>query len=195
MAARSTIVATILAATVLMIAPLSAQEPQAPAEPPGLSESAARERAALFAELANAKTEPEAREIEERLWNFWFKAPDAESQRLMNETKKAMVKSDYGGALTLLNQVIEHVPDYAEAWNQRATILFLTGAYYDSLVAIEETLKREPKHYGALAGRGIILLYFLGREAEAQVALKQALKINPWLKERRLIKEEPGRKI
>jgi tetratricopeptide (TPR) repeat protein len=167
---------------------------QSPSTPPGTSESAAKERAALFAELAAAKSEPEARQIEERIWNFWFRAPDAESQRLLDLSKYAQLKFDYGNAFARLDELIKHAPDYAEGWNQRATLLFLTGSYELSLEAIVETLKREPLHYGALAGRGIILL-LLGRDDEGQVALKEALKINPWLKERGLISDKPGRKI
>jgi len=182
-------------AALLLLAGAAPLAAQTPSTHPGLSASATKQRDALFTELAAARSEPEARAIEARIWKFWFKAPDAVSQRLMDETKKALLDFNYGGALALLDLLIKHAPDYAEGWNQRATILFLTGAYQLSLQAIEETLKREPKHYGALAGRGIIMLYFLGREAEGQAALKEALKINPWLKERGLIKDAPGKKI
>ena len=70
----------------------------------------------------------------------------------------------------------------------------MTGEYEKSLDAIAEVLKREPKHFGALAGKGIILL-MRGRTAEGEAALKKALKIDPFLKERALIKDEPGQKI
>ena len=72
-------------------------------------------------------------------------------------------------------------------------MLFLAGKYDASLVAIAKTLELEPMHYAALAGRGIILIE-QGKEDEAQIPLKQALAINPWLKERRLIKDY-GKKI
>lgn len=73
-------------------------------------------------------------------------------------------------------------------------MLFLIGAYADSLEAIERTLEREPKHYGALAGKGMILI-LQGRDAEGQAALREALKVNPWLKERGPITDPPGQKI
>jgi hypothetical protein len=73
-------------------------------------------------------------------------------------------------------------------------VLFLAGAWDASLEMIERTLKLEPKHYGAMAGKGLILM-MQGHDAESQKALKEALAINPWLKERNLISDEPGRKI
>lgn len=151
-------------------------------------------RETLFAALAATKTEPEARAIEERIWKLWLKAPDDESQLLLDRSIMAQQRLDYRSALMLVARLIERAPGYAEGWNQRATILFLMGAYEESLEAIERTLALEPKHFGALAGKGIILLG-LGRDAAAQAALRDALKVNPWLKERGLITEPPERKI
>jgi tetratricopeptide (TPR) repeat protein len=173
--------------------PAAAESPavNAPAPP---NAAAAAERESLFAELAAAKTEADARAIEDRIWTFWLKAPDERSRELLEEAKQARLGFDYRGALTALGKLIEHVPDYSEGWNQRAYVLFLMGAHSESLEAIEETLKREPKHYGALAGKGVILL-MQGQDAQGQAALKEALKINPWLKERGLITDAPERKI
>jgi tetratricopeptide (TPR) repeat protein len=69
-------------------------------------------------------------------------------------------------------------------------MLFLAGSYDPALAAIDKTVALEPMHYAAFAGRGIILIQE-GNEAEAQAALKRALAINPWLKERRLIGKDP----
>jgi tetratricopeptide (TPR) repeat protein len=179
---------------VLAGAPAMAAMPQTPASPAPPSDSLAKERAALFRALAAAKTEPEARTIEGLIWKLWLTAPDAESQRLLDAAKDAQQNFDYGSALAALDRLIKHAPDYAEAWNQRAIVLFMTGEYEKSLDAIEEVLKREPKHFGALAGKGIILM-MRGRTAEGQAALKQAFKIDPCLKERGLIADEPGQKI
>jgi tetratricopeptide (TPR) repeat protein len=151
-------------------------------------------REALFVALAEAKAEPEARAIEQQIWTLWLKAPDHDSQLLLDQSIIAQQRLDYRSSLMLLAQLTERAPGYAEGWNQRAIVLFLMGAYEESLDAIERTLALEPKHFGALAGKGIILLG-LGRNAAAQVALREALKINPWLKERTLITGEPERKI
>jgi len=72
-------------------------------------------------------------------------------------------------------------------------VLFLAGSYDASLQALDKTLALEPMHYAALAGKGIILIQ-QGQETEAQIPLKRALAINPWLKERNLIIKDPERK-
>jgi tetratricopeptide (TPR) repeat protein len=156
--------------------------------------AAAKERAALFAELAAAKDDAEARAVEDRLWIFWGGFADTESQRLLAVSHAAQLHFDYGGALVAMEALVKHQPQFAEGWNQLAYVLFLAGSYDASLEAIEQTLKLEPMHYAALAGKGIILIQ-QGKEAEAQAPLKRALAINPWLKERNLIVMEPERKL
>lgn len=172
--------------------PLNAAEPL-PAMA-GLTEAQAKERAALFAELAATKSEAEARAVEDKLWIFWGSFADAESQQLLAVSHEAQLRFDYGHALVALEALIKHQPQFAEGWNQLAYVLFLAGDYDASLEAIEKTLQLEPMHYAALAGKGIILIR-QGKVAAAQVALKRALKIDPWLKERNLIEKEPGKKI
>jgi tetratricopeptide (TPR) repeat protein len=160
----------------------------------GASEAAAKQRAALFAELAAAKDEADARAIEQKIWKFWLSFADADSRELLEESRKAQLRFDYDEALIYMKALVVHAPQFAEGWNQLGYVLFLAGKYDASLVAIAQTLKIEPMHYAALAGRGIILIQ-LGKDAEAQVALKQALTIDPWLKERRLIDGYNDRKI
>jgi tetratricopeptide (TPR) repeat protein len=158
------------------------------------AEQVAQERDALFASLAAATTEAEAREIEDRIWQFWLRAPDENAQRLLDSSIQAQRRMDYAWALRDLSELINRAPDYAEGWNQRAIVYFVVGEYESSLEAIERALEREPKHFGALAGKGIILLQ-QGHTAQAHAALRQALAINPWLRERRLLPDTPGRRI
>jgi tetratricopeptide (TPR) repeat protein len=152
----------------------------------GISKNAAETRAALFAELAAAKDDAQARAVEDKLWIFWRSFGDAQSQRLLEASKQAQLSFDYGHALIALEEMVEHQPQFAEGWNQLAYVLFLAGSYDASLEALEQTLALEPMHYAALAGKGIILIQ-QGKEAEAQIPLRRALAINPWLKERNLI--------
>jgi tetratricopeptide (TPR) repeat protein len=180
-------------ATALLLAlasvTLRAAEP-APLPPAvGLSESTAKERAALFAALAAAKSDAEAREIEERLWTFWRGFADDESRQLLEQSREAQLHFDYAGALIYNKAVVKHAPQFAEGWNQLGYVYFLAGQYDASLEAIDHVLELEPMHYAALAGKGIIL-YYAGKVEEAQAPLKRALAINPWLKERNLIGKE-----
>jgi tetratricopeptide (TPR) repeat protein len=171
--------------------PLRAAEPLPPMV--GIGESAAKQRAALFAELAAAKDEAVAREVEQKIWKFWLSFADEEARGMLDKSREAQLRFVYDEALIYMKALVVHAPQFAEGWNQLGYVLFLTGKYDASLAAIGKTLELEPMHYAALAGRGIILIQ-QGKEDEAHVPLKQALAINPWLKERRLIKDY-GKKI
>lgn len=192
---RLGIAAVLLAALALFAAPAAAQLGREIVTLQG--DPAAREevRAQLFDELAAAKSETAAREVASRIWRHWFEAPDADSADLMREVLDRRRLLDLETALKLLDQLVEETPDWAEAWNQRATIRFLVGDLEGSLADIDRVLPLEPKHFGALAGEAIILLK-LGRKQEAQVVLRRAVAINPFLIERALLDPEPeGRDI
>jgi len=191
MAPRTYFIALMLAVMAWPAAAEAALTTSKPLPPmAAISESAAKMRAALFAELAAAKDDAQARAIEDKLWTFWRSFADAQSQHLLEASKQAQLSFDYGHALIALEQLVKHQPQFAEGWNQLAYVLFLAGSYDASLEALDQTLALEPMHYAALAGKGIILIQ-QGKEAEAQIPLKRALTINPWLKERNLIGKNP----
>jgi tetratricopeptide (TPR) repeat protein len=178
-------------ALLLMLASALSRAAEPAPSPPavGLSESAAHERARIFAELAATKSDAEAREVEEQLWTFWRGFADDESRQLLEQSHEAQLRFDYAEALLYNKAVVERQPDFAEGWNQLGYVYFLAGQYDNSLAAIERVLALEPMHYAALAGKGIIL-YYAGKVEEAQAPFKRALAINPWLKERNLIGKE-----
>ena len=182
----------VLAVTILlMLACANSRAAEPPTIPPavGMSESQAKERAALFVELAAAKDDAEAREVEDRLWAFWRSFADDESKELLEQSRQAQLRFDYDEAIIYMTALVKHAPQFAEGWNQLGYVYFLAGQYDASLDAIEHVLALEPMHYAALAGKGIILMQE-GKVAEAQAALKRALAIDPWLKERNLIGED-----
>jgi len=170
----------------LEIAPLCAAEPAAIPPAVGLSESAAKERANLFAALAAAKNDADDRTIEDRTCAFWRSFADAESQDLLEESREAQLRFDYDEAIIYLKALVQHSAQFAEGWNQLGYVYFLAGKYDASLQTIDHVLELEPMHYAALAGKGIILIQ-QGKVDEAQAPLKRALAIDPWLKERNLI--------
>ena len=177
-------------AAVMLLALVSATScaAQTAAIPPaaGLSESASKARAILFAELSAAKSEADAREIEDRIWTFWRSFADDESRQLLDESRAAQLRFDYAEAILYLKELVKHAPRFSEGWNQLAYVYFLAGQYDASLQTIDRVLELEPMHYAALAGKGIILIQ-QGKVSEAQAPLKRALAIDPWLKERNLI--------
>jgi tetratricopeptide (TPR) repeat protein len=170
--------------------PLRAAEPAGLPPAVGVSGAAAEERAALFAALAAAKSDAEARAVEERLWTFWRSLADDQAREWLKQSYEAQLRFAYAEALAYNKDVVEHAPQFAEGWNQLGYVYFLAGDYQHSLAAIERVLTLEPLHYAALAGKGIILFYE-GKVEEAQAPLKRALAINPWLKERNLILDGP----
>jgi tetratricopeptide (TPR) repeat protein len=134
----------------------------------------------LFAKLLAAQDIGEARPIEISIWEIWTASGDDAITELMNESAAAMSRRDYDRALRYLDQVVAIAPDYAEGWNRRATVHYLTDRYEDSLADIARTLALEPRHFGALSGRGLVLTA-LEREEEALRAFEEALAIHPHL--------------
>jgi tetratricopeptide (TPR) repeat protein len=182
---RLSLLAIVLAA--FWLTPQRAPATDAPLPPmAGLSEPAAAERAALFAALAATKDDGQARAVEERLWTSWRGRGDARSLALLKTAEAAQIEFDYGHALEALYDMVKHQPDFAEGWNRLAYALFLANSYDAALDALEKAIALEPMHYAALAGKGVILIR-QGNDADGVAALKRALAIDPWLKERNLI--------
>ena len=86
-------------------------------------------------------------------------------------------------ALPLLDDMVARAPEWAEAWNKRATALYLAGEHDRSLADIDRVLALEPRHFGALAGMGLIRIA-KGQFREALAAYRRALAVNPFLTER-----------
>lgn len=148
----------------------------------------------LFAFLARARTEAEARAMEDEIWRHWMRAPDTAAAELMAKAMERRTSYDFAGAVAILDDLVVLAPEWAEGWNQRATIRFMQGDFPGSLSDIEETLQREPRHFGAMAGMALILTR-QGRVRQAQAILREAVEINPFLRERAMIVPVPGQDI
>lgn len=143
------------------------------------------ERDRLFEQLLDAPDEVTARQIEDQIWLSWFRSGNRDVDALMETAMSRRGVYDFAGALEALDRVSALMPEYAEAWNQRATIHFYREEYEQSLEAVARTLELEPRHFGAMAGRVVIRLRQL-KPALARQNLLEALKINPWLREKAL---------
>lgn len=142
----------------------------------------------LFPKLANATSQEEARVYADQIWQVWLNPTTPEVAEQMDVIAAARSLRSFERAIELLTHVIETFPGYAEAWNQRATLYFFLGDYESSLADVEEVLKREPRHFGALSGQSVIYLR-LGEEFLARQAILEALKYHPFLQERALFPE------
>jgi tetratricopeptide (TPR) repeat protein len=98
----------------------------------------------------------------------------------MSRAKTAVDSKDYDLAIKLLNAVIDIKPDFVEAWNRRATVYYTQKDFGRALADIHEVLAREPRHFGALSGLGIILQE-LGDDKRALEVFRRALAIHPHL--------------
>ena len=132
----------------------------------------------LFGELARTRSPAEARLIEGRIWSEWMQSGSRTIDFLMSTAARAAQSGNPGLAFDHLDQIILTVPDYAEAWNRRATLHFMLGDYDASVRDIEETLAREPRHFGALSGLGQIMLR-LERPRDARDAFQRTLGVYP----------------
>ena len=152
----------------------------------------------LFEQLKKSNNTSIALEIEIKIWNIWSTHPTQEQlTQSLARGSDFMSKGELETAYKIFSTIIDSAPDWAEGWNKRATVLYLMGRYYDSLNDINETLKRESRHFGALSGQGLVQIK-LGNYEKAIKSYQAVQKIYPSIKAakimipqlRKLIKEE-----
>jgi tetratricopeptide (TPR) repeat protein len=154
--------------------------PEAPGKLPKIGADRTRGLDFLFGALKVAPDEASAKHVEARIWALWMQTPSDTAALLMVRAKAAMDAQKMDVALKLLDAVVKLRPDYIEAWNRRATVYYLQNDYTHSLEDIEQVLVREPRHFGALAGLGMIM-QDLGDDKRALDAFRKALAVNPYL--------------
>ena len=132
----------------------------------------------LFDALKAAPDADIAKQVENRIWAIWLASGSDTADLLMNRVKGAIEAKDTRLAIQLLDSIIEIKPDYIEAWNRRATLFFALKDYGRAMADIREVLNRESRHFGALAGLGMILEE-VGENKQALDAFRKALAINP----------------
>ncbi len=134
----------------------------------------------LFDQLTTTTETDAANRLTEKIWEIWIQTDDSDSQEIMHQGIDAMNQRDLEKALSLYDTLTQQAPDFAEAWNKRATVHYLLGNISESAVDVKKTLELEPRHFGALSGLG--LLYLASGKAEAALAaFERALEVNPHL--------------
>jgi tetratricopeptide (TPR) repeat protein len=134
----------------------------------------------LFDALKVAPDDESAKYIENRIWAMWIATDSDTTTLLMSRVKTAVDAKDIDLGIKLLGAIIDIKPDYLEAWNRRATLYYMKKDFDRSLADIHEVLKREPRHFGALSGLGMILQE-VGDEKDALEAFRRALAVHPRL--------------
>lgn len=133
---------------------------------------------ALFEQLEAAEDAQAAAPIEHAIWAQWADSGSPTVNILLERATAAENAGDAELAERFLDQASDLAPDYAETWNRRANLYYSTDDYPGAIAAIQETLKREPRHFGALAGLGLIREE-LGQHRAALEAFRAALAIHP----------------
>src|SRR3954470_16861424 len=134
----------------------------------------------LFGALKAAPDGGSAKQVENRIWALWLASGSDTANLLMTRAKTAIDSNDLGLAIELLDAILKIKPDYVEAWNRRATIRYMRKEFGESLQDIQQVLRLEPRHFGAMSGLGMILQE-VGDEKHALDVFRRALEINPHL--------------
>jgi tetratricopeptide (TPR) repeat protein len=132
----------------------------------------------LFDRLRSSEQPGEARAIEMAIWEIWNESGESDLDALLRAGESAMALEDFVAAKDNFDAVIKARPNFAEAWNKRATLFYLAGAFPESLQDIERVLELEPRHFGALSGLGLVNLA-LSREQAALDAFERVLSLYP----------------
>ena len=143
------------------LAPPGAEPPQPVEPPPDTAAAAARRsdaksRSAVRSVAGRADRES-AKFIEGRIWAAWAAQGGDTATLLMSRVRTATEGKDFDLAIKLLTAIIDIKPDYIEAWNRRATLYFHKRDYVSAMSDLRSVLTREPRHFGAWAGLGMIL--------------------------------------
>lgn len=132
----------------------------------------------LFIKLQSA-TDPSAiRSLEAAIWEQWVMVPDMSQRAQMMRGIAEMQQQELKASIETFTSLIDFAPDLSEAWNKRATAHWLMGNFPASLADICETVKREPRHFGAYSGLGMIRAE-MGETGRAVGAFELARRWNP----------------
>jgi len=149
----------------------------------------------IFERMRTAKNEIEATKMADEMWLTFMTAPDEETAEDLNQALRARGGYNFEKAHKILNRIIDRHPDYAEGWNQRAYIHFLRERYDESLADCRQALVLEPRHIGCLSGIARILIRHTKNYEDGEKFLKEAVRLNPFIFEKKLFDELPKEEL
>jgi tetratricopeptide (TPR) repeat protein len=130
-----------------------------------------------------------AEELEEQIWHLWMQYPHRRAACILDQACGDIAAHRFDIAETRLERLLRSCPDYAEAWNKRATLYYLQQRDEESVRDIHRALELEPRHFGALCGLGEILVCE-GEQEDALFVFLAALRLNPHLEGARAAVEQ-----
>ena len=133
----------------------------------------------LFNQLKNNSNASMVFEVEMKIWNIWSTHPSQENlTQLLADGSNLMTQHKLNKAYETFSKVISLDPNWAEGWNKRATVLYMLGRHEESQEDINEVLKLEKRHFGALSGQGLVQIELKNYE-RAINSYKEVQKIYP----------------
>ena len=136
----------------------------------------------LFTQLKSIEDPADARKIEDKIWKLWTTHPSEKTLTdLLAKGSNYMMQNQLTSAHNVFSKVIELDPNWAEGWNKRATVLYILGDFQKSQDDIEKVLALEQRHFGALAGQGLVNIQLKNYE-KAIRSYEQAQEIYPAMK-------------
>ena len=133
----------------------------------------------LFKKLSETQNQQEISDLIGDIWNIWYEVDDPKVIEYFEKGIQAMRIRNYPLAVRFFNNLINEDPDFAEAWNKRATVYFMMGDFDKSMQDIIKTLELEPRHFGALDGMGLIFIH-QGQYQQAIEVYDKMLEIFPF---------------
>ena len=132
----------------------------------------------LFEILSKTESNIQINEVTSSIWDIWHETNDPSIEEDFYRGLESMRTGDLIMSVAFFTRVIDKNPNFAEGWNKRATVYYMLGKFDASMMDIHETLKLEPRHFGAMDGMGLIFIH-LEQFDKAIDIYDQMLKIFP----------------
>ena len=132
----------------------------------------------LFDILSTTESDVQINEVTSNIWDIWYETNDPSIEADFYRGLESMRTGDLIMSVAFFTRVIDKNPNFAEGWNKRATVYYMLGKFDASMMDIHETLRLEPRHFGAMDGMGLIFIH-LEQFDKAIDIYDQMLKIFP----------------
>ena len=144
----------------------------------------------LFNQLKNTYNNLSAKEIESKIWKLWTTHPSEQTLTdLLEKGSYYMSQNQLTSAHNVFSKAIELDPNWAEAWNKRATVFYMVGEFQKSQDDIDKVLELEERHFGALAGQGMVNIKLKNYD-KAKRSYQKAQEIYPAMKSSKVMIEQ-----
>ena len=143
----------------------------------------------LFLELKKNITSSSSG-IAQQIWMLWSTHPtDQKLTSILDEGSRLVQDQQYNRAIDVFTEAIELDPTWAEAWNKRATVYYIVGEFQKSQEDIDKVLELEERHFGALAGQGMVNIQLKNYD-KAKRSYQKAQEIYPAMKSSKVMIEQ-----